>query len=473
VARERVAEEGWFGKNVLVMGLGLHGGGVEVVKFFLKEGASVRVTDLKTQAQLASSLERLRGLPVRYTLGRHEEADFLDADLVVVNPGVPKESRFLALARGIPVETEMNIVFRRCRAPITGVTGSNGKSTTTQLLGHILRTAGERVWVGGNIGRPLINRVDAIRRDDRVVLEISSFQLEDLGAMGSSPRTAVVLNITPNHLDRHRSFRSYREAKANILRFQADGDLAVLNADDPEVRTMGGLGHGRRVFFSMNGFFPEKDMCSGSCLAGDSVFSVVKERETARRVRLFETSDLPLPGRHNLQNAMAAATTAFFQGVPPRIIREGIASFEGLPHRLERVRRVAGVTYYNDSVSTTPEAVMAAIRSIPGPLALIAGGTNKGLSFAGLARVICERVSYLALLGSTREVIRNEVLRSGRSCVPRIQSVDSLEEAVRWARAVCPPGVTVLFSPGCASFDMFPNSEERGERFRDLVMSLS
>ena len=452
------------GKRVTVMGLGLLGGGVGVTRFLVAEGAEVTATDLKDGSALAESLAKLAGLPVTFRLGGHVEGDFTEADLVVVNPAVPDGSPFVAKAReaGVPLTTEINLFFERCLAPIVGVTGSNGKSTTVSLLAHLLEGGERRAWLGGNIGRSLLEDLDAIEPDDVVVLELSSFQLERLAWTGRSPSVAVVLNVSPNHLDRHGTLAAYAEAKQPILAHQRPGDAALLNADCPVASAWGAVGEGRKRFFSV-----EREVERGAWLEGGAGLW----RDGGDRCTLFARSDLRLRGDHNVGNALAAAGAAVLCGLPAQAVAPRLRSFGGLEHRLELVRSLDGVGYYNDSKATTPEAAVAALKAFDEPVVLIAGGSDKKLSFEGLAREASARqVRGVVLLGAIAGQLRQAMAACGTVAT---HVVRDLAEAVAAARELAEPGDVVLLSPGTASYDMFANFEERGATFKRLVEELS
>jgi len=451
------------GKRVTVMGLGLLGGGVGVARFLAQHGAHVTVTDLKGQAALAGSVAKLHGLPITLHLGRHEDADFTQADTVVVNPAVPPTSPFLAKARaaGVALDTEINLFFKLCPAPILGITGSNGKSTTASLTHHLLAAAGEhRAWLGGNIGRSLLEDLADIAPDHIVVLELSSFQLERLESTGLSPAVGVVLNIAPNHLDRHGTLEAYARAKQPILLHQRPTDTAVLNADCPIVSTWAELGEGRKLAFSLRQPVP-----NGAWLAGDRAVW----RDRGDTMELFQADDLPLRGAHNVANALAAAAAAVLCGVPPDAIAPHLRTFRALEHRLEPVRTLDGVGYYNDSKATTPEAAAVALGAFHEPVVLIAGGYDKKLPFDAVGRAVRGRARAVVLLGATAQSLSEAI--AAHADVPT-QIVAELAAAVRAARDIAKPGDAVLLSPACASYDMFANFEERGAEFKRLVMEL-
>ena len=453
----------WNGHRVTVMGLGSFGGGTGLARYLAEQGATVTVTDLKDAADLQGALYALRGLPIRYVLGEHREEDFAEADRVFVNPAVPPTSPYLELARssGVPLDSELNLFVRQCAGRIVGITGSVGKTTTTSLLGGILRTHDARTLVGGNIGGSLLSRLTDIEPDTPVVLEISSFQLEHLDWLAYSPPVAVVLNLAPNHLDRHGTMAAYQAAKEVILAYQGPDDIAVLNWDDRVVRAMAGRGRGRRLFYSVH-----EALESGVYRDGGSL---VLASAGERRVLCHE-SDLRLRGLHNLGNAAAAAAAAAMVGVPAAAISGGLNAFTGLPHRLEWIADKGGVTYYNDSKATTPFSTQCALQAFEQPVLLLAGGYDKGTPFGDLARVMQSRVRIAFLYGNTAPKLADALQRV--PVPPEVLQLPTLDDALNHAAGLARPGEVVLLSPACASYDQFPHYEARGNHFRALVDEL-
>ena len=453
----------WQGRRVTVMGLGSFGGGGGLARYLAEQGASVTVTDLKDAAALQGALEALRGLPIRFVLGEHRADDFTGADRVFVNPAVPLASPYLELARahGVPLDSELNLFVRRCPAPIVGITGSVGKTTTTSLLGSILQHHDPRTLVGGNIGGSLLSRLPVIQPDTPVVLEISSFQLEHLDWLEYSPAVAVVLNLAPNHLDRHGTMAAYQAAKEVILAYQTPDDVAVLNWDDATVRTMAARGRGRRLFYSV-----QEPLESGVYRDGSAL---VLASGSERRV-LCHDSDLRLRGLHNLGNAAAAAAAAATLGVPPAAIASGLNAFTGLPHRLEWIADKRGVSYYNDSKATTPLSTQWALQAFEQPVLLLAGGYDKGTPFDDLAHVMQSCVRTAFLYGHTAPKLADALERVPTP--PDVIQLPTLDDALHRAAALARPGDVVLLSPACASYDQFPHYEARGNHFRALVDEL-
>ena len=453
----------WNGRRVTVMGLGAFGGGAGLARYLAEQGAAVTVTDLKDAAALQDGLAALHGLPVRFVLGEHREADFTDTDRVFVNPAVPLASPYLERARaaGVPLDSELNLFVRQCAGRIAGITGSVGKTTTTTLLGSILRRHDPRTLVGGNIGGSLLSRLPDIEADTPVVLEMSSFQLEHLAWLAYSPPLAVVLNLAPNHLDRHGTMDAYRAAKEVILAHQTADDVAVLNWDDPATRAMAARGRGRALFYSVR-----ETLASGVCRDGDAL---VLAAAGERRV-LCHQSDLRLRGLHNLGNAAAAAAVAVTLGVPPPIIAAGLNAFAGLPHRLEWIAARRGVDYVNDSKATTPFSTQCALQAFEQPVLLLAGGYDKGTPFEELARAAQARVRVALLYGDTAAKLATALQRV--PAPPEVIRLPTLDDALQRAAALARPGEVVLLSPACASYDQFPHYEARGNHFRTLVAAL-
>jgi len=450
----------WHNKRATVMGLGRFGGGVGVTRWLATGGARVTVTDLKPAERLKASVEEIEGLDVTLRLGGHDERDFHQADLIVASPAVPDDSPFLQTARsaGVPVTTEINLFVERCPARCVGVTGSIGKSTITAMVGHVLREtmSDGRVWVGGNIGRSLLEDLPDITAVDIVVLELSSFQLQHTPAVRWSPHVAVITNITPNHLDRHGTFAAYLAAKLNIVRFQDRGRDVLVIEDADELKHHFGLAVGDLAGVWRYGLDDDTPIARMDCASAND--------RADRRLR-WPDVDLAVPGRHNRQNAAAALTVVNTFGVFPDEAVAALSTFEGLPHRLQRVAVHDGVAYYNDSKSTTPEAAITAMNAIDSPLLVILGGYDKGIDLASAARVAAERTRFAACLGQTGPTLKRAVRAAGGEA----DVFDDLAAAVAACRRRAQAGDAVLLSPGCASWDMFEDYRARGEAFKRLV----
>ena len=445
-------------KNKKTVVVGLARTGAAVARFLSERGALVTVTDMKDEEALAPFLERLKGLPINLELGRHEENSFLSADLIVVSPGVPMDIAPIKLAqarkRRVISEIELASIF--IDAPMVAITGTNGKTTTTTLTGEIFRACGYRTFVGGNIGNPLIDLAISGEDVERVVAEISSFQLE--GIDGFHPKVAVLLNITEDHLDRYASFGDYAAAKARILENLDKNDFAVINMDDPMTAEMAErCVRGRLVPMSRLGELSQGIFHQGG---------VIRFRWEGRE-ELFPTAGYGLKGVHNLDNIMAALASALLLGCDAGQAQKAVERFRGLPHRMELVAVIDGVSWYNDSKGTNVGSVVKSLESFEKNVTLIAGGRDKGGDYEPLAGLIRERVDHMILIGEARDKIA-----AALGALTDTRMAESLEEAVDLARDLTPSGGTVLFSPACSSFDMFKNYEERGERFAALVNEL-
>jgi UDP-N-acetylmuramoylalanine--D-glutamate ligase len=428
------------GKRATVMGLGRFGGGVAAARWLAEQGALVTVTDLAGEGELAQSLAALDGVPIeQFRLGGHSEDDFRRADLVVVNPAVRPGNPLVEIARraGARLTSELELFLEDCPAPVVGVTGSNGKSTTAAMTAAILRAEGRRAWLGGNIGRSLLGHLAEIRPGDWVVLEISSFQLHWLGPHAPGARVAVVTGCSPNHLDWHGSWPTYLAAKQRLLSGQPAHGVAVLNSHDREVATWAGLVRGRP------GPLPE----------------------------LEDLPPLRVPGEHNRVDAALAAGAAGAAGCSDAAVVQGLEAFGGLPMRLEWFAVIEGRRFYNDSTSTTPESTAAALEAIDEPVWLMAGGREKGCAMERLTSAAAARARGAAFFGQSGEMLRADVARrnAGLPCT----AVETLADALRWCWDRSKPGEAIVLSPGCASGDQFPNFRRRGEHFAELVRAMA
>ncbi len=454
------------GKRITVVGLGTFGGAVGAIRYLAAQGARVTVTDLRSANDLSDSLAAIADLPLAAVhLGGHCEPDFVDTDLLVVSPAVPKDSPFLqrAAAANVPQTSEMNLFWERNRAPAVCVTGSNGKSTTTALTHAILSAASPRpCHLGGNIGGSLLPQVESIAVDDWVVLELSSFQLVDLGVLKPNPRVAIVTNFTPNHLDRHRGIDEYRAAKQNLLRWQTPEQIAVLNQDDRDVC------HWPTAAQSF--WFGERDVGrNGLFGCGDAHRRAIFRAGRHEQV-IPLGAWLPLPGRHNYLNALAAACAALALGAAPAAIQAGLAGFVALPHRLQLAAECAGRRFYNDSKATTVEAACLALAAFDAPLVLLAGGYDKAADLTELARAIATRnVKAVALMGQTADRLAELVQQFDNARRVAVGRFGSFAETFAWAAGQSAAGDVVLLSPGCASYDWFRNYAARGDEFVQLA----
>ncbi len=455
-------------KRVLVFGLGVHGGGIGVAKWLVKQGARVTVTDLKTAEQLQASLDALRDLPIEYVLGEHREQDFLNADLIVRNPAVPRESKWLALARehNIPVEMEMSLFVERLprgMAQVIGITGTKGKTTTTLMTGAILKSVNPKTVIAGNLRVSALELLDQIDADTPVVLELSSWQLEAFPAHQISPHLAAITNIFPDHLNRYRDMEDYAEAKRIIFRYQQPGDYIILNFDN-RILTRLPRSFGKTVWTSAT-----RPLKQGACREGEWL---VWNWEGATP-KLMRVNELRVPGAHNLANALTAIALASVWGAMPAQIADALREFRGIAHRQEWVCEIAGVRYINDTTATAPAAAIVAIETLAPTakgIVLLAGGADKALDFSEMARVIVAQVRAVILLeGSATDKLAHAIDRAGGNGLIAGR-FDNFERAIERAREVAHEGEIVLLSPGCASFGMFANEFERGDQFKQIVL---
>jgi UDP-N-acetylmuramoylalanine--D-glutamate ligase len=444
-------------KRVLVVGLGRSG---VAAAFFLQEhGAKVTVSDTKSEAQLQHEVAQLLDRGISIEAGRHGERTFRDQDLIVVSPGVPPDQPQLQHARtlGIPVIGEVELAFRFVQGKVLAITGSNGKTTTTTLVGEILSKAGKKTLVGGNIGTPVISLAGKSSAESLVVLEVSSFQLETIEQF--CPWIAAILNITPDHLDRHHTFEAYVAAKARIFENQTSADFGVLNADDPACVALK-----KKVKSSLYWFSRKQPVEQGAFLKGEQIIF----RQNGKEQPVLSRSDISLKGLHNLENVLAAVTMTMLAGCDPQQVRQAVSEFHAVEHRLELVSSVNGVTFYNDSKATNVDATIKALESFPGNIHIILGGKDKGSDYTVLVPLLRERVKAAYLIGAAAEKIRSQIQGS-----TTLVSAGTLERAVHQAFEAAKPGDIVLLAPACASFDQFENYEQRGRIFKELVHGLA
>jgi UDP-N-acetylmuramoylalanine--D-glutamate ligase len=442
------------GRKALVVGYGRSGRAA--ASFIAKRGGSVRVVDRADTPELRAELAKV-GIPAR--LGGYGIEDLNGTDLLVVSPGVAWDEPLLETARqrGIEVTSEIDLFFRVCPSRIAGITGTNGKTTTTALTAEVLRAGGLRVMRGGNIGEPVLDRIDQLEPDDWVVLELSSFQLESI----TSPRLhiGVVLNVTPDHLDRHKSFERYRDIKARAVSFMQADDHAVLNLDDPACAAMRSETHGQVIGFGI------RQPVKRGITVDDGWVTIA---EPGGRRPVLRAADVPLPGEHNLSNVMAAIGAGHAAGVDVERMADAVREFKAVEHRLEPIGTFNGVRWYNDSKATNPDSTYKALAAFSEPIVLIAGGRNKGIDIEPLAQAIAHRVVALVAMGETGEELARRTREAG---LERVERAADLQDAVRKAAAMAAPGSVVLLSPAFTSYDMFRDYEDRGRRFKATVLA--
>ncbi|MGA2021743.1 MAG: UDP-N-acetylmuramoyl-L-alanine--D-glutamate ligase [Candidatus Sulfotelmatobacter sp.] len=447
-------------KRVLVVGLGKSG--VASALFLKAHGARVTVSDTKSGDELRNEIPTLLDHGITVETGGHGERTFRGQDLIVVSPGVPVDAPLLAQARalGEPVIGEIELAARFLPEPIVAITGSNGKTTTTSLTGGILTAGGLPTLVGGNIGTPAISLAERAKAETVIVLEVSSFQLETIEAF--RPKVAVVLNVTPDHLDRHRTFEAYVDAKARIFENQRGEDFAVLNEDDPTCVTMAGRTQARVFWFSR-----QKEVKQGAWVRDGNV--LFRDGEGQREI--MQVSEVPLKGAHNLENVLAAVCAGALMGCEPENIRQAVREFKAVEHRLEYVATIRGVDYYNDSKATNVDATIKALESFPANIHLILGGKDKGSDYTVLNELLRQRVKRVYTIGAAAGKIESQIV-SAKDGGVEVVHAETLENALRKANAVAEAGDVVLLAPACASFDQFKNYEQRGQVFKEIVGGL-
>jgi UDP-N-acetylmuramoylalanine--D-glutamate ligase len=444
-------------KRVLVVGLGRSG--VASALFLQSRGARVTVSDTKSPDQLRSEIPTLLDHGVAVETGGHGERTFQNQDLIVVSPGVPVDAQPLVQARtlGEPVIGEIELAAQFLPGPVVAITGSNGKTTTTTLIGEILAKGGRKTLVGGNIGAPAISLVEKATPESVIVLEVSSFQLESI--LSFRPKVAIVLNITPDHLDRHRTFAAYVDAKARIFENQQAEDFAVLNGDDPTCVDLAPRTRAQAFWFSR-----KREVERGAFVRKGQVFI----RRQGGDHEVMAVAQIPLKGGHNVENVLAGICASELMGCDAANIRNAVRDFKAVEHRLEYIATVRGVDYYNDSKATNVDATIKALESFPANIHLILGGKDKGSDYTVLNAVLRQRVKCVYTIGAAAEKIQSHI-KGATSIV----AAGSMETALQQASSAAQPGDIVLLAPACASFDQFQNYEHRGRVFKELVRSLS
>jgi len=448
----------YAGKTVLVVGLARSG--IAATKVLNALGAKVIVNDIKTKKQLEDSIKELELLDVDFYLGHMPDNLVEIVDLVVISPSVPIDLPFIQRARGLGREviSELELAYRLCKAPVVAITGTNGKTTTVTLTGEILNTSGLRAHVVGNIGVPFVTKAMEMDERDIAVVEVSSFQLEAIRCF--RPHVAAVLNITEDHLNRHKTMENYIAMKARIFENSLPTDWVVLNADNDAAADLASQTRAQVMFFSRL-----RPLHRGAWVEdGVVVVDIGQGKEN-----ICNIEDISIPGAHNLENALAASLMARLMGAAPEHIAAALKTFKGVEHRIEFVDAVAGVKFYNDSKGTNPDASIKAIQAMKGPTVLIAGGMDKGGSFEEFIEAFGTTITHMVVLGETADKLIKAARDKG---FDRVYRVNSVEESVKKAFSLASPGCNVLFSPACASWDMFKNYEERGRVFKSAVNAL-
>jgi UDP-N-acetylmuramoylalanine--D-glutamate ligase len=442
-------------KRVLVVGLGKSG--VASALFLKARGARVTVSDNKSGDELRNEIPALLDHGITVETGGHGERTFREQDLIVVSPGIPVDAPLLMQARSLGGEVigEIELAAQFLPGPIVAITGSNGKTTTTTLTGEILMAGGLPTLVGGNIGTPAISLVARAKPETVIVLEVSSFQLETIRSF--HPKVALVLNVTPDHLDRHRTFEAYVDAKARMFENQTNSDFAVLNEDDPRCVPMAARTRAQVFWFSR-----QKEVKQGAWVRDGNILF----RDGSQQREVMLVSEIPLKGAHNLENVLAAVGASALLGCAPEKIRQAVRDFKAVEHRLEFVAAIRGVDYYNDSKATNVDATIKALESFPANIHLILGGKDKGSDYTVLNNLLPQRVKRVYTIGAAAAKIESQI--KGVEVV----HAETLENALRKANAVAEAGDVVLLAPACASFDQFKNYEQRGQAFKEMVRGL-
>jgi len=458
-------------KKITIMGLGLNQGGLGISRFFAKAGAKLVVTDLKTEQELKPSLEKLKEFDIRYVLGKHDEKDFIETDLVIQNPAIPDNSKHLQIARkhGIPIKTDLDIFLNFCPSrKIIAISGTKGKSTVSYLIFKIFQNAGVHSILAGNMGISVFNVLEKLTPSTHLILEISSWQLEGIKDHKFRANTTVLTNIIPDHLDRYDSFKNYAEAEKLILKYLDSKDHLIINFDNREVYK-----ETQKISSCIYGFSTQKKVKVGSYLRKNELRYSSGEYD----VCFAKISDLLLVGRHHLENILAACTVAFIHRIPIKIITQTISRFSGIPYRLELVGEKNGVKFYNDTCATTPEATLAALQSLPDqPIILIIGGKNKKLVYDKMIEAISKdrRIKKIVLFRHPNYDVTTFLYSRLKNSFEskKIVFANNMAEAIQSADITAKSGDIILLSPAAASFGMFKNEFDRGDQFNNAVKNL-
>ena len=456
-------------KKITVLGLGLHGGGVGIVKFLATRGARIVVTDMKSKEELSSSLEKLKGIKnVEYILGQHRNEDFVKTDMVIKNPSVRWDNPHikLALEKKIPVEMDSGLFFELCKNSIIGITGTKGKTTTAALIFEILKLAGKNPIKVGSGQISVLDKLDALEKDSVVVFELSSWRLSALKKKKLSPHVAVITNILCDHQNYYKSMDDYIADKKNIFLFQKPGDFLIANDESEKIKELYPEIKAEILKFSLKSFGEGKSIF----IQDDAIF--INDGIDIKKI--IDIKDIKIPGKHNLLNVMAAIGAVYPFKARTEEIKKAIINFSGVKHRLEFVREFQGAKYYNDTAATIPDAAMMSLGCFGDPIVLIAGGTDKKLKFADFGKEISQKVKKIILLkGTATEQLLPEIKKNdGGNKLGEIPIVDSMDKAVELASQFSENGDVILLSPGAASFGLFLNEFDRGDKFREAVKNL-
>lgn len=478
--------EDFKNKKITVMGIGLHGGGVGAIKFLTSLGAKILATDLRQEKDLKDSLEQLKGLPIKYVLGEHRQKDFIGANMIIKNPAIPENSEFLVLAREkkITIESDIGIFFELCPAPIIGITGTRGKSTTASLLAHILKQKFPQTILAGNIRQSVFEKLPEITKDSVVILELSSWQLADAKEHKKSPYISLITNIMEDHLNRYAEFQNYIDDKKLIFKFQKESDYLFLDYSDSILKEFAKEAKSKIYFYSQDGDalikeeFPSLNQKPrlGAYLKNEKIYLGTDQEE------ICSMQDTKLIGRHNLRNILAATSIAALYDLQHHQIKTALQTFNGLEGRLQLIAEIKKIKYINDTTATSPDASIAAIKAISKNyfqeisgsennekrIILIAGGADKSLKFSKMADLLSENCKAAILLegsatGKLKKAINNRIL---------VKKTNNMIKAVNMAEKIAKPGDVVLLSPGCASFGLFKHEFERGREFNEAVYNL-
>lgn len=445
-------------KTVLVIGAAVTG--VPVVKQLNHLGAKIILNDFKKADELKEVIADIEQLPIRLVAGGHPLALAEECDIVVISPGVPLDIPLVqkAKALGKEVISEIELAYRLTSTPIAAITGTNGKTTTTALLGEIMKAAGKRTYITGNIGRAMIQEVENAGMEDVFVLEVSSFQLES--TVSFKPKVSAILNITPDHLNRHKTMENYINTKCKVFKNQDAEDFTILNGDDPETIKLVDRPNSKVLLFSR-----KKEVAQGAYVENDYIVIKVGDKKET----VIHRDKIYILGNHNLENALAASLMAYCMGVRPSVIAKTLESFKGVEHRIEYVRELDGVIYYNDSKGTNTDASIKAIEAMKRPTLIIAGGYDKGSEYDDFIEAFGSAIKHMILIGKTADKLEETARKHGFANIHR---ANNLREAVRKCQVLAESGDSVLLSPACASYDMFSNYEERGRLFKEYVREL-